>query len=126
MVTMIALVGEQPLPNLFPVYHYRPEEILFVYTTKTLPYCQHLQSALQKQAKIHELSVDPYSVPDITVALQAKLEALGLAPSSSLIFNVTGGTKPMMKVDIILVIIFQRFFVAEEAICWRILKALWR
>lgn len=96
MATMIALVGEQPLPNFFPVHHYHPQEILFVYTTKTLHYYHHLRDILQSHTKVHELDVHPYNIPAITAKLRTKLDELGLTSSSSLIFNLTGGTKPMM------------------------------
>jgi hypothetical protein len=35
MTLMVALVGGQPLPNLLPARHYRPDSILMVYTQTT-------------------------------------------------------------------------------------------
>ena len=96
MTMMIALVGEQPLPNFFPISHYQPEEVLFVYTKKTLPYYQHLRDVLQDSIKVFALEVDPYDIPNMTVKLRATLVQLIPVPATSLIFNITGGTKPML------------------------------
>lgn len=35
MTAMIALVGEQPLPNFLPVRHDHPSDVVLVYTAKT-------------------------------------------------------------------------------------------
>jgi Holliday junction resolvase len=96
MVMMVALVGEQPLPNFFPVHHFHPEEVLLVYTEKTRYYYRHLQHTLQEHTKIHGLEVHPYRIPEIVTELQTKLKELAWISSPSLIFNLTGGTKPML------------------------------
>jgi hypothetical protein len=96
MTMMVALVGEQPLPNFFPVRHYCPEEILFIYTSRTLHYYQHLLDILQTNTKVYGLEVSPYDIPSIVAKLRAELEKLAPTPSAPPIFNITGGTKPMM------------------------------
>src|SRR2546429_293691 len=46
MTTMIALIGEQQLPNFLPVRHFSPSNVLLVYTEKTQPQYENLQEEL--------------------------------------------------------------------------------
>lgn len=102
MATMVALVGDQPLPNFLPVQHYQPEAVLLVYTAKTQQKYTYLETTLQRGARspgmatssrveVFGLITDPYDIPGISQALEKKLEQL----SPPFIFNLTGGTKTM-------------------------------
>ncbi len=59
---MIALVGEQPLPNFLLARHEHPDALLFVYTPKTEPVYKNLKAALKSETAIYELPTDPYNV----------------------------------------------------------------
>lgn len=93
MTLMVALIGEQTLPNLLPIRHYQPESVLLVYTSRTEAMSQRLQALLLKDTKVHMLETDAYDIKDISSKLTKKLEELGAA---SLLFNLTGGTKSMV------------------------------
>ncbi|HZU69293.1 MAG TPA: DUF1887 family CARF protein [Ktedonobacteraceae bacterium] len=94
MTLMIALVGEQPMPNLLPVRHSHPSDVLLVYTKRTKGIYDRLAATLQKEANVYELETEPYRIGVIVDALKAKLESPELAGKSNT-FNLTGGTKAM-------------------------------
>lgn len=92
MTTMVALVGEQPLPNFLPVLHYGPKNVLLLYTARTVQRFEYLQATLQNKANIVGLKTDAYDIPKIADMLDKALEERTVEP---LQFNLTGGTKPM-------------------------------
>lgn len=94
MTLMIALVGEQLLPNFLPVRHYLPEETLFVYTERTRPHYEKLGAVLGEKTHVIGLEADPYDIGKISHALRSKLASREHA-GKSLQFNSTGGTKMM-------------------------------
>ena len=93
MTLMIALIGEQALPNLLPIRHYQPDAVLLVYTSRTEAVSNRLQALLSKDATVHMLETDAYDIRAISLALGTELEKLKAA---SLLFNLTGGTKSMV------------------------------
>jgi len=95
MTTMIALVGEQPLPNFLPVRHYHPGDVLLVYTARTLQKYEYLKATLQKEVNVQGLQTDPYDIPVIAKALDEELDNLASTIVQPLVFNLTGGTKTM-------------------------------
>lgn len=101
MTLMIALVGEQPLPNFLLARHEHPDALLLVYTLTTEPVYKNLKATLESlksETKIYELPTDPYNVITIIKDLKNKLAELTkpeLASHQSLVFNLTGGTKAM-------------------------------
>ncbi len=95
MTLMIALVGEQPLPNFLLARHEHPDALLLVYTLKTEPIYKKLKAALKSETAIYELPTDPYNVIAIIKDLKDKLTEQELASHQSLVFNLTGGTKAM-------------------------------
>lgn len=95
MTIMIALVGGQVLPNFLPVQYYRPNDVLLVYTATTPTQYKALSATLQKDVKVHGMQVEPYSIPTIAKALDEKLNTLMQEGVQPLVFNMTGGTKPM-------------------------------
>lgn len=95
MALMIALVGEQPLPNFLLAQHEHPDALLLVYTLKTEPVYEKLKATLQSETAIYELPTDPYNVIAIIKDLKAKLAEKKIAAFQPFVFNLTGGTKAM-------------------------------
>jgi len=91
---MIALVGEQPASNLLPVRYLKPNHVVLVHTDQTWQVAKNLKGLLQPSANIQLLSVDAYDLLKIERSLSSFLSCKILA-SKQLIFNFTGGTKPM-------------------------------
>ncbi|NTV64452.1 MAG: DUF1887 family protein [Oscillochloris sp.] len=94
MTVMIALVGGQPLPNLLPVRHYNPAAVLLIYTESTQPVYKRLLTALQEGSQVFGLKTDAYDIAVIERQIDQKLHDDKLF-DQSLVFNLTGGTKPM-------------------------------
>lgn len=95
MTLMIALVGEQPLPNFLLARYENLDALLLVYTLKTEPVYKKLKAILKSAVAIHGLLTDPYNVIAIIKDLKDKLAESELASHQSLVFNLTGGTKAM-------------------------------
>lgn len=96
MTTMIALIGEQQLPNFLPVRHFSPSNVLLVYTEKTQPQYENLKAVLeQKQVKVYGVKTDPFDITAIAGAINKELAQAIEAPSQPPMFNLTGGTKIM-------------------------------
>ncbi len=92
---MIALIGEQPIPNLLPILCDLPTEVLFVRTDLTRESSLRLEKVLQGKTAVSFLEIsDAYNISQIYECLASKIEQLGWL-SEEIIFNVTGGTKPM-------------------------------
>lgn len=90
---MIALVGEQPLPNLLPIRHYRPQAAVLIYTARTRVVFERLSQTLGQGAlTIRGVEVDPYDIIAIEQAIYAAIQEL---EEYDLLFNLTGGTKAM-------------------------------
>jgi hypothetical protein len=70
---LIALVGEQPLPNFLPVRFYKPAAVLFVYTERTKRVYDRLYGNLNGEAQIHGLEVEPYDIGAVATKLQTRL-----------------------------------------------------
>lgn len=94
MSVMVALVGAQPLPNLFPVRQDKPDGVLLVYTQRTQKVAERLSATLERETQVFEVKTDPYDIPTITATLDERIKRNDLA-GVSLVFNVTGGTKAM-------------------------------
>src|SRR6266571_7268826 len=95
MTLMIALVGEQPLPNFLLARHEHPVALLLVYTPKTEPVYKKLKATLQPEAAIYELLTGPFDIITIIKDLKSKLAERKFAAYQSFVFNLTGGTKAM-------------------------------
>lgn len=95
--TMICIIGEQPIPNLLPILHYKPTCVLLVHSKKTLFVAENLAAVVksqQPQTRVEKCSVaDAYDVADILDRIE---KALNAQPATELLINLTGGTKPMM------------------------------
>jgi len=94
MTTMILLIGEQPIPNLLPVLHEKPDDVLLVYTEKTQGQMNRLRSLLDGRYGCDELEVSPYNIVETKMKLGDKLTEKGWRGKQA-VFNLTGGTKTM-------------------------------
>lgn len=94
MTLMVALVGEQTLPNFLPIRHYKPDSVLLIYTARTKDIYNKLHAVLKQETAIFGLETSAYDIVSITQALKDKLAIPELA-SQEAEFNLTGGTKPM-------------------------------
>jgi len=90
---MVFLVGEQPLPNLLPAKHLRPDAGILVHTDRTGRIARNLKSLLEPGIPSELLGVDPYDLASIESRLLDRLA--NLAPNGEVVLNLTGGTKPM-------------------------------
>ena len=93
MTTMIALVGDQPLPNFLPVKHYQPQNVVLFYSTKTKLKYEYLKATLQKDVHVDGYEVEPYDILAIAQTIDAQI--LRKSYSQPFLLNLTGGTKPM-------------------------------
>ena len=89
---LLHLVGEQPTPILLPTRHLKPDVAVLVHTDRTREITERLKKLLSDY-ECHLCSVPPYDLPGIQATLQRFLEQ-ELA-GHRLLFNLTGGTKPM-------------------------------
>jgi len=93
MTTIVSLIGEQPIPNLLPLRHLRPDVAVLVHTERTASIAANLKALLESRCACHLCEVDPYHIPRIYDRLARLVEEF---PGEPLMFNLTGGTKPMM------------------------------
>jgi hypothetical protein len=89
-MNLISLIGEQPIPNLLPSRHLKPEREWLVYSQTTEKTAVRLH-ALLPGSLIYKLRASAYDLP----AVQGELESL-LNDQKELAFNLTGGTKIMV------------------------------
>jgi hypothetical protein len=94
MTIMVALVGEQPLPNLLPVRHDHPDGVLLIYTSRTAPVYNRLKATLAHETTVYGRETVAYDIVQIEKDLQSALAAPALA-DHPLVFNFTSGTKAM-------------------------------
>jgi hypothetical protein len=94
MSILLSLIGEQPIPNLLPIRHYQPFATLAVHSDKTATAAGRLEKLIASQVHFWPLCVDAYDIRAIQAAILTEIEQRQLA-ANDLIFNLTGGTKPM-------------------------------
>lgn len=103
---LIQLIGQQTLPNIFPILAIQPDRVVNIYTEKTKPRHQKIVEWCSKYSK--RFSVTPEFVEcfpiresvkevDADIARIIKVEKeLALADKDTMItLNITGGTKAM-------------------------------
>jgi len=88
MLTLINLIGEQPIPNLLPVRHLQPEKTVMFYTDTTERTVKRIQK-LVENSSVHK--IDPYDFNKIIEGLEKVIGKIQGEP----VFNITGGTKMM-------------------------------
>lgn len=92
---LISLIGEQPVPNLLPIRHINPQEVLLAYTDLTAKVYYRLQRLLESGVRVHPLEkAEPYDIPAFQEQLERCIKYNNWKPSN-LLFNLTGGTKSM-------------------------------
>lgn len=89
---LILLVGEQAQSNLLPTRYLKPETAVLVHTEKTKGTADRLKAVLT-DCRCLLCSVDPYDWPKIQQTLQELVDQQ--LAGRPLVFNITGGTKPM-------------------------------
>ena len=95
MKTIIALVGEQPLPNVIPVKHYLPSRLILAYTKneRSTLIAKRIEGFFGDQPKVDLLELENgYNIDQIYSRLYQFIRQNELG---ELLFNLTGGTKPM-------------------------------
>lgn len=93
---MISLVGEQPVPNVLPVRYYQQEQtvlVVLVYTERTEQVAKRLAALLPGACLVGP--VDPYSLEGVEDTLRIWFDQHD-PDGEEVVFNITGGTKPMM------------------------------
>lgn len=91
---MVCLVGEQPMPNLLAARHLRPPDVVLAFTDKSRERCERLRAVLSKQCTVFPVAVTAYDIHETERQLDDFLSNRGWSPSD-VVFNVSGGTKPM-------------------------------
>lgn len=91
---MVALVGEQPIPNVLPVSHFRPHRVALVCTQHTEWLADRIGEYLGEVATKPFCVTDPYLVDVIVADLQRYIQGQRWS-DAELLFNLTGGTKAM-------------------------------
>lgn len=98
-ITLIQLIGDQILPNIYPVLAFRPDTIVNLYSAETKKYQTVLDNSIYKITNNKPIikSIDLTAAPNIEET-QQKLQAYIENETSEqdvLIINYTGGTKLM-------------------------------
>jgi hypothetical protein len=92
---MIALVGEQPLPNVIPVKYYSPSRLVLAHTKneRSTLIAKRIKEFFGDQPKVDLLELENgYNIDQIYSRLYQFICQNELG---ELLFNLTGGTKPM-------------------------------
>ena len=91
---MVCLVGEQPVPNLLAVRHFRPAKAVLAFTQRVKPTSERLSKVLSGECEVHSLPVSEYDLEVTQSALEAFINGRGWV-TDGVFFNLTGGTKLM-------------------------------
>lgn len=91
---MLALVGEQPIPNVLPVAHFGPDRVALICTRQTQWMADRIGEYLGELAARPFCVTDPYLVGVIMADLDRYIDTRGWS-EAELLINLTGGTKAM-------------------------------
>jgi|SRR5947209_4175205 len=91
---MLCLVGEQPVPNILPIRHCKPDEVALIHTRTTKRVSDNLAPLLKKDCRVIPFEITAYDILKARSSLEKLIESQQWKPDG-LIFNLTGGTKPM-------------------------------
>ena len=91
---MIALIGEQQMPNLLPIRYEKPDQVILIYSKHTENRYQKLKNLLGNTYATPLKIEDPYNIFETKKDLSDLIYSMGYS-SKDIIFNLTGGTKPM-------------------------------
>lgn len=93
--SMVALVGQQPIPNLLGIRYEGPDSVLLLETDRTRSVSERLGRLIAGEvARVERLKVAAYDIAAIRAALRTAVDQLG--GQEGVTYNLTGGTKPMM------------------------------
>lgn len=98
---LLSLIGEQPIPNLLPLWQHRKfSATQFAATTKTWTVVEQLSAAMQSDPALKTVEILPLlklEAYDISQARRALSTALNqhLKEGRQVVLNLTGGTKLM-------------------------------
>jgi|GEM_PF-1902395 len=92
---MVALVGEQRIPNYIPVKYsrFRPDNLILVASNFTTHVATLLTEFLEPNISCEIVEVDPYDPLNIRTGILSKIH--GQTDGNELVINFTGGTKVM-------------------------------
>jgi hypothetical protein len=91
-VILLSLVGEQPIPNVLVPRALKPQVCVWAHTDRTAPIADRLRKLLDPLPSAL-LNVPPYDLAAIEAALE--LWMADHRSNTSIVCNLTGGTKPM-------------------------------
>lgn len=94
---MVCIVGEQPVPNLLPVRHCKPSSVVFVYSDTTKQVHDNLVKFFRKEhseIEVKGINIPPYDLVEAYNCFKRARTEYGW-DSKQVLFNITGGTKPM-------------------------------
>lgn len=92
-ILMLNLIGEQPAPNLLPIYELKPQRVILIATDKTRKVADRLTRLLRQKGYFAQtIEGDAYN---IKITYQKVLDIIK-NENKNLIANFTGGTKPMV------------------------------
>lgn len=103
---LIQLIGEQTLPNIFPILSICPDSVVNIYTGKTRKQHSTIMNWCRKYGKQFHINPEFVQTPSVSTSLadiqmgigkvlRQEMEKLRDAKDSMLILNMTGGTKSM-------------------------------
>lgn len=91
---LISLVGDQPIPNLLVARALQPNGVIWACSQRTQPIAQRISALLPGGVQaLPCLCLPPYEIEAARQELEAALRMY--AADDEVIFNLTGGTKPM-------------------------------
>lgn len=95
---MFCFVGEQPIANLIPIKHLNPENVILCVTDRTKEKGNLLRDIIKGKSSIE--TIEPYNINEISKQLtdlvDDKKQKVVSEYASKIVFNLTGGTKPMV------------------------------
>lgn len=98
---LLTLLGEQPIPNLLPLWQFREFDcVRFVATDRTQPLAENLARFILSDSVLRSVSVVPtlllpaYDLPTARALIASAIAEAG-RPPGGLVINLTGGTKLM-------------------------------
>lgn len=98
---MVCLVGEQPVPNLLPIKHLKPGIVVLVHSDRTRSVSENLQRFLREDKEWSgKVTVEPLFLAEAfrIDSVHANLREFFTGDkwaNREVLFNITGGTKPM-------------------------------
>lgn len=87
MLTLINLIGEQPIPNLLPILYLKPAKTIILSTPTTENIAKRIQKLTENCTKI---TVEPYDIQEFKDTVNKLINQ-----NEKYVFNITGGTKIM-------------------------------